>query len=112
MLVNFVKGTDWPHIVVAVDVMLEVFVELGAHCVANVLAHRSDEAADGGPVAVENIDGVVGGAKLCGCWLCWQSCWGGCWLNWLDVSWEEWVVCCQTYGANNEGEKSSPPDHS
>ena len=48
--------------------VLEVSLELGVHCVANVLAHYSEETVDNGPVSIENIDGVVGDAKRCGCW--------------------------------------------
>ena len=66
VLVDFVKVINRPDAVVAVDVVLEVFVELGVDCVVNVLAHRSEETVDNGPFTVENFDGVVGGAKFCG----------------------------------------------
>ena len=66
MRVNFIEVIDGPDVVVAVNVVGQVFVVLGVDCEADEFTHSALEAADDGPVAVEDVDCVVGRAKLCG----------------------------------------------
>lgn len=71
VLGNFFKVVDWSYFLVAVDVVLEVFEELGVKGVAYVLAHPSDKTLGDVLVTVKTFDSVVGGAKVCGSCSCW-----------------------------------------